>query len=96
MKRGIKITLGVGLALLVALAAKEAYHFLGSPEGDLALAQCAIFMASCPKSNAVYKAYQEASQDVEQARAEPVPSKLRNPVTELMAKLGYGKDYKYP
>lgn len=84
------------LALLVALAAKEAYHFLGSPEGELALAQCAIFMASCPKSNAVYKAYQEASQDVEQARAEPVPSKLRNPVTELMAKLGYGKEYKYP
>jgi putative ATPase len=84
------------MALLVALAAKDAYHFLGSPEGELALAQCAIFLASCPKSNAVYKAYQEVRKDVEQARAAPVPLKLRNPVTELMAKLGYGEEYKYP
>ena len=83
-------------ALPLAVAAKEAYHFLGSPEGELALAQCVLYLATCPKSNAVYKAFNEAIKDVEGERAEPVPLHLRNPVTETMERLGYGKGYKYP
>jgi putative ATPase len=82
-------------ALEVALAAKEAVHFLGMPEANTALAQCAIYLAAAPKSNAVYRAYQAASDDAHHDVASPVPLHLRNAPTKLMKGLGYGKDYKY-
>jgi putative ATPase len=82
-------------ALAVALAAKDAYDFLGSPEGELALAQCAVFLACAPKSNRVYTAFSAASSEVEETRNDPVPVHLRNAPTKLMKQLGYGKDYKY-
>jgi putative ATPase len=82
-------------ALSVAVAAKEAYHFLGSPEGELALAQCVCYLATAPKSNAVYRAYEEARVDVEQAPMAPVPLHLRNAPTPLMKGLGYGVGYQY-
>ena len=83
-------------ALQVALAAKEAYHFLGSPEGELALAQAAAYLATAPKSNAVYKAFGEAQRDVEEAPLEGVPLHLRNAPTALMKEFGYGAGYQYP
>jgi putative ATPase len=83
-------------ALLIATAATEAFRFIGSPEGELALAQTAIYLASAPKSNAVYQAYGEMLQDVRGKDALPVPFHLRNAPTGLMKKLGYGKGYKYP
>jgi len=83
------------LALQLTLAAKEAYHFLGSPEGELALAQATVYLACAPKSNAVYTAFTEASKDVRDRPAEPVPFPLRNAPTGLMAHLGYGKGYQY-
>jgi putative ATPase len=83
------------LALQLALAAKDAYHFLGSPEGELALAQAALYLACAPKSNAVYSAFTEAQKDVREAPAEPVPLHLRNAPTGLMAHLGYGTGYQY-
>ncbi len=79
----------------MALAAKEAYHFLGSPEGELALAQCACYLATAPKSNAVYRAYDKARADVEQAPIAPVPLHLRNAPTPLMRGMGYGMGYQY-
>jgi putative ATPase len=82
-------------ALQLALAAKEAYHFLGTPEGELALAQATVYMACAPKSNAVYTAFTEAMQDVRDKPAQPVPLHLRNAPTGLMASLGYGKGYQY-
>jgi putative ATPase len=82
-------------ALSLALAAKEAYHFLGSPEGELALAQCVVYLATAPKSNAVYVAFNEARADVASAPAEPVPLHIRNAPTSLMAELGYAQGYKY-
>jgi len=83
------------LALHLSLAAKDAYHFLGSPEGELALAQAACYMACAPKSNAVYAAFTEATRDVHDKPAEPVPLHLRNAPTRLLADLGYGKGYQY-
>jgi putative ATPase len=83
-------------ALQVALAAKEAYHFLGSPEGELALAQAVVFLATAQKSNAVYRAFGEAQQDVEKAPLEGVPLHLRNAPTALMKELEYGVGYQYP
>ncbi|MDH7498876.1 MAG: replication-associated recombination protein A [candidate division NC10 bacterium] len=83
-------------ALQVAIAAKEAYHFLGSPEGELALAQCAVYLATAPKSNAVYVAFNEVQKDIQEQPALPVPLHLRNAPTALMAQLGYAKDYQYP
>ncbi len=83
-------------ALLVAVAAKEAFEALGNPEGELALAQAAVYIACAPKSNAVYKALKSAKIDVKKYGALPVPLHLRNPETKLMQALGYGKDYKYP
>jgi len=83
------------LALQVAIAAKDSYHFLGSPEGELALAQATLYLACAPKSNAVYEAFTEAQTDVIDKPAEPVPLHLRNAPTGLMASLGYGKDYQY-
>jgi putative ATPase len=82
-------------ALTLTLAAKDAYDFLGSPEGELALAQATLFLALAPKSNAVYVAYGEAQKDVQERPAEPVPLHIRNAPTGLMKNLGYGKGYQY-
>jgi putative ATPase len=82
-------------ALAVALAAKDAYHFLGSPEGELALAQAALYLALAPKSNAVYTAFGAARHDVAERPAEPVPLHIRNAPTGLMRDLGYGRGYQY-
>ncbi|HVD92507.1 MAG TPA: replication-associated recombination protein A [Vicinamibacterales bacterium] len=82
-------------ALTIAIAAKDAVHFMGMPEGNTALAQCAIYMATAPKSNAVYVAYNEAAEAAAQEIAEPVPLPLRNAPTKLMKALDYGKDYRY-
>jgi putative ATPase len=82
-------------ALRLALDAKESYHFLGSPEGDLALAQAACYLALAPKSNAVYTAWNQVRRDIQDKPAEPVPLHLRNAPTGLMANQGYGKGYQY-
>ena len=82
-------------ALAVTLAAKDAFDFLGPPEGNLALAQAAVYLSLAPKSNAVYKAYGEVEQDLRNTIAEPVPLHLRNAVTGLMSNVGYGKGYQY-
>ncbi len=82
-------------ALSIALNAKETYDFLGSPEGELALAEAVIYLASSPKSNSAYYALDKALNDVQSSPFEPVPLHLRNPVTSLMKKTGYGKDYAY-
>jgi putative ATPase len=82
-------------ALQVAVAAKDAFHFIGLPEGRIPLAQAATYLATAPKSNASYLAMLAATQDVEQRGALPVPLHLRNAPTHLMKKLGYGKDYQY-
>jgi putative ATPase len=82
-------------ALRLCLAAKDTYEFLGSPEGELAIAQAVVYLALAPKSNAVYLAYGEVQADVETTRAEPVPLHLRNAPTGLMKNLGYGAGYQY-
>ena len=82
-------------ALVVAISAQQAVHFIGMPEGNLALAQAVVYLATAPKSNALDKAYGKVRQDVERTRTEPVPLHLRNPVTGLMRQVGYGKGYKY-
>ncbi len=82
-------------ALLQAVAAQQAVHFVGLPEGNLALAQAVVYLATAPKSNSLYRAYGQVQEDVRQTRYDPVPLHLRNPVTGLMQGLGYGKDYKY-
>ena len=82
-------------ALSLAVAAKDAVHFIGMPEGNTALAQAAIYLALAPKSNAVYRAYVEAAEAATNDTAEPVPLHLRNAPTPLMKELGYGKGYKY-
>jgi putative ATPase len=82
-------------ALVVAVAAQQAVHFVGMPEGNLALAQAVTYLAAAPKSNSLYEAYSKVQQDVGRSRNEPVPLHLRNPVTKLMRGLGYGKGYKY-
>jgi putative ATPase len=82
-------------ALSIALRAKEAYDFIGSPEGELALAEAVIYLASAPKSNRAYVAFDKAMKDVEKSPFEPVPLHIRNPVTGLMKDVGYGKDYAY-
>lgn len=83
-------------ALQIATAATEAFRFIGPPEGNLALAQAAIYLAAAPKSNAVYLAYGRMMRDVEGEEALPVPLHLRNAPTDLMRRLGYGKGYRYP
>ena len=83
-------------ALQVAVAAKDAVHFVGLPEGRIPLAQAATFLATCPKSNAAYKAMLAAAEDVRSRGPLPVPLHLRNAPTALMKKLGYGRDYEYP
>ncbi len=82
-------------ALNLCLSARDAMHFLGSPEGDLALAQAVVYLALAPKSNAVYTAYSAVQADIEATAAEPVPLHLRNAPTRLMKELDYGKDYQY-
>ena len=82
-------------ALVVAVAAREAAHFIGMPEGNTALAQAAIYLATAPKSNAVYTAYNAAAADAHQQAADPVPLHLRNAPTKLMKQLDYGKGYQY-
>jgi len=83
-------------ALQVTLAAAEAYRTLGSPEGELALAHAAVYLATAPKSNRVYTAWRRATADVEAGGSHPVPLHLRNAPTRLMKDLGYGKEYRYP
>ena len=82
-------------ALNLCLSAKDAMHFLGHPEGELALAQAVVYLALAPKSNAVYTAYGAVKADIEATAAEPVPLHLRNAPTKLMKELDYGKDYQY-
>ena len=82
-------------ALNLCMSARDAMHFLGSPEGDLALAQAVVYLALAPKSNAVYTAYGAVLADIEARPAEPVPLHLRNAPTKLLKELDYGKDYQY-
>ncbi|RIK46029.1 MAG: AAA family ATPase [Chloroflexi bacterium] len=82
-------------ALVVTMAAQQAVHFLGMPEGSLALAEAAVYLALAPKSNAIYKGYGAARDDVAATRNDPVPLHLRNAVTGLMRGLGYGRGYQY-
>jgi putative ATPase len=83
-------------ALVIATSAQQAVHFVGMPEADLALAQAVVYLATAPKSNSLYKAYNKVREDVVETRSEPVPMHIRNPSTHLMRELGYGKGYKYP
>ena len=82
-------------ALSVTLAAKDAYHFLGSPEGELALAEATVYLATAPKSNRVYAAFGRASEAAAAYPAESVPLHIRNAPTKLMKELGYGAGYQY-
>jgi putative ATPase len=82
-------------ALTLSVSAMQAFHFIGIPEGTLALAEAAVYLATAPKSNSLYTAYGTAQQDVKEALAEPVPLHLRNAPTRLMKDLEYGKGYKY-
>jgi putative ATPase len=82
-------------ALSIALAAKDTYHFLGSPEGELAIAQAVVYLASAPKSNRVYAAWGEALDAARESPAAPVPLHIRNAPTPLMKAMGYGAGYRY-
>ncbi len=82
-------------ALVIAMAAQQAVHFVGLPEGNLALAQAAVYLATAPKSNSLYQAYAKVQEEIKQSTTESVPLHLRNPVTPLMKDIGYGQDYKY-
>jgi putative ATPase len=82
-------------ALALAMAAQQAVHFIGMPEGALALSQLVVYLALAPKSNAVYTAYKSALVDVTETRNDPVPLHLRNAPTGMMADLGYGRGYRY-
>jgi len=82
-------------ALSLAIAARDAYHFLGSPEGELALAEAAVYLATAPKSNRIYQAFGRAWRLARETPAEPAPLHIRNAPTRLMKDLGYGKGYKY-
>lgn len=82
-------------ALQIAVAAQQAVHFLGLPEGNLALAEVATYLALAPKSNALYRAYGEVQADIQNTRNEPVPLQIRNPATRLTKELGHGQGYKY-
>ena len=82
-------------ALNLCLSAKETFDFLGSPEGELALAEAVVYLALAPKSNAVYTAFGAVQEDIERTRQEPVPLHLRNAPTRLMKELGYAEGYRY-
>lgn len=83
-------------ALVVCISIQQAVHFIGMPEANTALAQAVVYLATAPKSNALYRAYQTVARDVEETRNEPVPLHLRNASTNLMKDIGYGKGYLYP
>ena len=83
-------------ALNVAINAMHAFEFVGPPEGYLAIAQATLYIATAPKSNAVYRAMKRVKEEIKQSGSLSVPLHLRNPVTSLMRQMGYGKDYKYP
>jgi len=82
-------------ALAVTIAARDAFEFLGAPEGHLALAQAAVYLSLAPKSNALYTGYGAVHEDLQRTIAEPVPLHLRNAVTGIMGNIGYGKNYQY-
>ena len=82
-------------ALILAISARDSYQTLGSPEGDLALAQLAIYLATAPKSNACYQALNQVYQEIRKTGSLPVPLHIRNAPTGLMKDLGYGRDYQY-
>lgn len=82
-------------ALQVAVAAQQAVHFVGMPEGNLALAEAVVYLAAAPKSNSLYRAYSEVQEDIRRTGYRPVPLHLRNPETSLMRDVGYGRGYKY-
>jgi putative ATPase len=82
-------------ALVVAMAAQQAVHFIGMPEGNLALAEAAVYLATAPKSNSLEEAYSRVREEIKRGASESVPLHLRNPVTPLMKEMGYGEDYKY-
>ena len=82
-------------ALSVAIAARDAFHFLGPPEGELALAEAAVYLASAPKSNLTYVAWKAARRSAQESPSAPVPLHIRNAPTELMKELGYGEGYRY-
>ena len=82
-------------ALSLAVAAQQAVHFIGMPEGAIPLAEATVYLATASKSNSAYAALNRAREDVRKSRNEPVPLHLRNPATGLMKGMGYGKDYKY-
>ncbi len=82
-------------ALVVAMAAQQAVHFVGMPEGDVALAQAVVYLATAPKSNSLYAGYSAVKEDIRRGPNEPVPLHLRNAVTGLMRQMDYGKGYKY-
>ena len=83
------------MALVVAMAAQQAVHFIGMPEGNLALAQATVYLATAPKSNSLYQAYSRVQEEIKQGATAAVPLHLRNPVTPLMKEMGYGEGYKY-
>jgi putative ATPase len=83
-------------ALTITIGAMESYRFLGSPEGELALAQAAVYLATAPKSNRLYQAFKAAAETIEASGSLPVPLHLRNAPTSLMQRLGYGETYRYP
>ena len=89
------IGLAEPMALPLAVAAQQAVHFIGMPEGAIPLAEATVYLATAPKSNSAYAALNKALEDVRKSRNDPVPLHLRNAVTGLMQKMGYGKDYKY-
>ena len=82
-------------ALVIAMAAQQAVHFIGMPEGSLALAEAAVYLATAPKSNSLYAAYSKVQEAIRKGASESVPMNIRNAPTQLMKDLGYGKDYKY-
>ncbi|MFC1940570.1 replication-associated recombination protein A [Chloroflexota bacterium] len=82
-------------ALVIAMAAQQAVHFIGMPEGSLALAQAVVYLATAPKSNSLYEAYSRVQKEIKQDYSESVPLHLRDPVTPLMEEIGYGEGYKY-
>ncbi len=83
-------------ALVQAVSAQQAVHFVGMPEANLALAQAVVYLATAPKSNSLYQAYSRVQEDIKMSHNPPVPLHLRNPETKLMRELGYGKGYLYP
>jgi putative ATPase len=82
-------------ALTLCLNARDTYHFLGSPEGELAIAEAVVYMACAPKSNAIYTAFESAKKDASEKGSLPVPHSIRNAPTSLIKAIGYGKGYQY-